>query len=162
MVRAARRDDLSAVREFERAAGAAFRDLDMAAVADDDRCPSLSWPPSRRTVRPGSSPMTRIGPWPVSFSMWSMETPMSSRFPCIPTTLGRALEDAPGHRCYRGPTARRCYPDADHRRQRRVERALTTGDLVSRSYLKIRSPRGFAASATASKLAVSPGGPAVT
>lgn len=36
MVRAARREDLSAVRELERAAGAAFRDLDMAAVADDE------------------------------------------------------------------------------------------------------------------------------
>jgi ribosomal protein S18 acetylase RimI-like enzyme len=36
MIRAARRDDLPAVREIERAAGAAFRDLDMAAVADDE------------------------------------------------------------------------------------------------------------------------------
>lgn len=36
MVRAARRDDLPAVRELERAAGAAFRDLGMAAVADDE------------------------------------------------------------------------------------------------------------------------------
>lgn len=36
MVRVARRDDLPAVRELERAAGAAFRDLDMAAVADDE------------------------------------------------------------------------------------------------------------------------------
>jgi ribosomal protein S18 acetylase RimI-like enzyme len=36
MVRAARREDLPGVRELERAAGAAFRDLDMAAVADDE------------------------------------------------------------------------------------------------------------------------------
>jgi GNAT superfamily N-acetyltransferase len=36
MVRAARREDLLAVRELERAAGAAFRDLGMAAVADDE------------------------------------------------------------------------------------------------------------------------------
>ncbi len=36
MVRTARWDDLPAVRELERAAGAAFRDLDMAAVADDE------------------------------------------------------------------------------------------------------------------------------
>jgi ribosomal protein S18 acetylase RimI-like enzyme len=36
MLRAARRDDLPAVHELERAAGAAFRDLDMAAVADDE------------------------------------------------------------------------------------------------------------------------------
>jgi ribosomal protein S18 acetylase RimI-like enzyme len=36
MFRAARRDDLPAVRELERAAGAAFRDLGMAAVADDE------------------------------------------------------------------------------------------------------------------------------
>ncbi len=36
MLRAARQEDLPAVRELERAAGAAFRDLDMAAVADDE------------------------------------------------------------------------------------------------------------------------------
>lgn len=36
MVRAARREDLPAVRELERAAGGAFRDLGMAAVAEDE------------------------------------------------------------------------------------------------------------------------------
>lgn len=36
MPRTARKDDLLALRELERAAGAAFRDLGMAAVADDE------------------------------------------------------------------------------------------------------------------------------
>ncbi len=36
MIRPARVDDLPALRELERAAGAAFRDLGMAAVADDE------------------------------------------------------------------------------------------------------------------------------
>jgi ribosomal protein S18 acetylase RimI-like enzyme len=36
VLRAAREDDLLALRELERAAGAAFRDLGMAAVADDE------------------------------------------------------------------------------------------------------------------------------
>ncbi|MGH3855878.1 MAG: GNAT family N-acetyltransferase [Pseudonocardiaceae bacterium] len=36
MLRLARREDLPAVRELERAAGAAFRDLDMAAVAEHE------------------------------------------------------------------------------------------------------------------------------
>ena len=36
MIRAARADDLPLLRQLERAAGAAFRDLDMAAVADDE------------------------------------------------------------------------------------------------------------------------------
>ena len=41
MIRAARPDDLCALRELERAAGAAFRDVAMAAVADDEP-PSLA------------------------------------------------------------------------------------------------------------------------
>jgi GNAT superfamily N-acetyltransferase len=41
MLRSARRDDLPAVRELERAAGAAFRDLGMTAVADDE-LPSIT------------------------------------------------------------------------------------------------------------------------
>jgi hypothetical protein len=53
MVRAARREDLLAVRELERAAGAAFRDLGMAAVADDEP-PTISvLAASSRTVEPG-------------------------------------------------------------------------------------------------------------
>ena len=36
MIRPARTDDLPALRELERAAGAPFRDLDMAVVADDE------------------------------------------------------------------------------------------------------------------------------
>jgi hypothetical protein len=36
MLRAARRDDLPAIQQLERAAGAAFRDLGMSAVADDE------------------------------------------------------------------------------------------------------------------------------
>lgn len=41
MLRAARRDDLPAIQQLERAAGAAFRDLGMSAVADDEP-PSLT------------------------------------------------------------------------------------------------------------------------
>jgi ribosomal protein S18 acetylase RimI-like enzyme len=36
MLRTARRDDLPAIQQLERAAGAAFRDLGMSAVADDE------------------------------------------------------------------------------------------------------------------------------
>jgi len=41
MIRLARADDLPALRELERAAGAPFRELVMAAIADDEP-PSLA------------------------------------------------------------------------------------------------------------------------
>lgn len=51
MIRAARPDDLPALREVERAAGAMFRDVGMAAVADDEPPPVAELAAFQRDAR---------------------------------------------------------------------------------------------------------------
>jgi hypothetical protein len=89
VVLAARWEDLSAVRELERAAGAAFRDLDMAAVADDE-------PP---TITELVTLQDDGRAWAIADDADRLVahllldvvdgTPMLSRSPCTPTVLDR-------------------------------------------------------------------------
>ncbi len=88
MLRAARRDDLPAIQQLERAAGAAFRDLGMSAVADDE-------PPSITDLASFQEDgrawvITDNADRPVAYLLIDVVDgmPMSSRSPCTPNMPG--------------------------------------------------------------------------
>lgn len=96
MFRLARADDLAYLPDIERAAGEAFRQINMGAVADDDP-PTIEEPPSsRRTGETGLPPMTLTTQWDTSWWRRSTGMRMSSKCQSTHSTRGNGSEAATG------------------------------------------------------------------